>query len=75
MRLTMRWSAALCAALLITWVRAAAADEVSVPAELQVALLERIVRYERTFVAEATPVHVVVVTRAGSPASRQDWAR
>jgi hypothetical protein len=47
----------------------AAADEVSVPIELQVDLLERIVRYERTFAAEATPVHVVVVSRASSPES------
>lgn len=47
----------------------AAADEVSVPAELQVALLERIVHYERTFAAESAPVHVLVVSRASSPES------
>jgi hypothetical protein len=61
---------ALClAALFVAPADPVAADEVSVPIELQVALLERIVRYERTFAAEATPVHVVVVSRASSPES------
>jgi hypothetical protein len=64
-----RQGIALCAAILLTCAVPAAADEVSVPIELQVALLERIVRYERTFAAEATPVHVLVVSRSTSPES------
>lgn len=73
MRRTTRQFSALClSALLLTGSLApAAADEVSVPIELQVALLERIVRYERTFAAETTPVHVLVVSRASSPESQR----
>lgn len=47
----------------------AVADEVSVPIDLQVALLGRVLRYERTYASETTPVQVLVVSRSGSPAS------
>lgn len=69
-----RLGVVLCAALCVAGLLGAptgpvAADEVSVPIELQVALLERIVRYERTFAAETTPVSVLVVSRASSAES------
>lgn len=47
----------------------AAADEVSVPVDLQIQLLDRIVRYERSFAAQTSPVRVLVVTRPSSPES------
>ena len=47
----------------------ATADDVSVPVDLQVELLDRIVRYERSFASETTPVRVLLVTRSGSPES------
>ena len=57
---------AMCMALFTS---VALADELSVPVELQVELLDRIVRYERTFASESTPVRVLVVSRANSPES------
>jgi hypothetical protein len=45
-------------------------DEVTVPATLQVQLLGRVVRYERSFAARPTePAHVLIVVRARSPES------
>lgn len=57
------------AALFALIASVAAADELSVPVDLQVELLSRIVRYERSFAAESTPVRVLVVTRPSSPES------
>lgn len=45
------------------------ADEVSVPVELQIALLDRVLRYETRFAGESSPVHVLVVRRDGSAES------
>lgn len=65
-----RQGISFCLAVLIALVASvAAADEVSVPVELQVELLDRIVRYERSFAAQTSPVHVLVVTRPSSPES------
>ena len=57
------------AALFALVASVAAADEVSVPVDLQVQLLDRIVRYERSFAAQTSPVRVLVVTRPSSPES------
>lgn len=48
-----------------------AADEITVPAELQVRLLDRVLRYERGFAATSTPVTVLVVLRPGAPESER----
>jgi hypothetical protein len=63
--------------LLVVTLRAAtaSADEVSVPIELQVALLDRVLRYEATFASETAPVQILVVTRAGSPESTRVTAQ
>ena len=57
------------AALIASVASVAYADEVSVPVDLQVQLLDRIVRYERSFTAQTSPVHVLVVTRPSSSES------
>lgn len=41
----------------------------TVPITLQVALLDRVLRYERSFAAESSPVSVLVVMRSSSPES------
>ncbi len=56
-----------CAACLLLAAVGAGADEVTVPVNLQVELLGRIVRYERTFAAEATPIALLVVSRTNAP--------
>jgi hypothetical protein len=58
------WLVAAAAALVTADPAFATAEDPRVPIELQVELLTRIVRYERTYMAETTPARVVVVTRS-----------
>jgi hypothetical protein len=67
--------AALAAAAALAMAQSPAdAEDVSVPVELQVALLGRIVRYERTYMAQSTPARILVVTRSGDPQSTRAGA-
>jgi hypothetical protein len=59
----------ICSALLLACSSAATADEVSVPINLQLELLQRTLRYERAFASERTPVVVLVVSRGGAAES------
>ena len=65
--LARRAVALVCAASLLLAAVAATADEVTVPVNLQIELLGRIVRYERTYASEATPIAVLVVSRTNAP--------
>ncbi len=64
-----------CAIVGLLGTSAAVADEVAVPIRLQLELLERVVRYERGFGSESTPVHVLVVGRNGSAESARVTAQ
>lgn len=68
---------AVCALLAAIYPLANAfADDVSVPIELQVDLLGRVAKFERTFgLKGTTPAKVVVVSKAGSTASTRASAQ
>jgi len=70
-----RGLALACAIVGLLGTSAAVADEVAVPIRLQLELLERVVRYERGFGSESTPVHVLVVGRNGSAESARVTAQ
>lgn len=47
------------------------ADEVTVPVDLQLQLLDRVARYERGWATDRSPARVVIVSRAGSVESQR----
>lgn len=49
----------------------ALADEVTVPVDLQVQLLDRVARYERGWATDRSPAHALVVSRVGSAESQR----
>jgi hypothetical protein len=57
---------AVAALLLVSTVPTAGAEDSAVPVELQVELLARIVRYERTYMARTDSARVLVVVRRAS---------
>ena len=76
-RLRVAIGIATCAALAAVYPLADGfADDVSVPIELQVDLLARVTKFERTFgLKGTTPAKVVVVSKAGSTASTRASAQ
>lgn len=57
-------------AIVLAPARAARADDVNVPVDLQVQLLDRVTRYERRWPSEREPARVLVVRASGAVAAR-----
>jgi hypothetical protein len=66
---------AILAALMVLCATAAFAEERMVPLELQLQLLSRVVRYERSYEAQATPARLVIVHRVGDAESARRSAQ